>query len=237
MARAQKLAEGPNSDGIEPTRNMAADAITKGFYLDAEFETWAKFAATFATVPACIEATDGELRKRAVGGRLVPDLGHPIFPLDSALERMVEMARATHARGGTVLFCGNGGSAAICSHMAVDWTKNGGIRSRALHDVSTLTCFGNDYGYEHVFAKQLDAYATERDMVVIISSSGRSPNILATGRWCRERRMPTVTLSGMEHTNALRRMGEVNFYVPCRDYGIVELAHTFLLHAVVSVRW
>lgn len=231
-----RLEQGPATELI-PEHNTSENAIPKGFYLDDDFRSWAKFKTTFSLVPNCFEVTDGEIRKRAVGAKLVPDVGNQIAPFESAMLLLVKMARDTHAAGGTVLFCGNGGSAAICSHMAVDWTKNGGIRAMALHDAATLTCFGNDYGYEHVFAKQLEAYACEADMVVIISSSGRSPNVLATGRWCRDNRVRTVTLSGMEHTNELRRMGDLNFYVPCRDYGIVELAHTFLLHAVVSVKW
>lgn len=237
MATELKIARGPGGGGAAVPPNFREDAITKGFYIDGELRTWEHFKTQIVSALNAFEATDDDLQKRAVGARLLPSHGNPISPFSNAMIRFVNLAKQTAANGRKVIFVGNGGSAAICSHMAVDWTKNGGIRSIALNDSATLTCFGNDYGYEHVFAKQLAAYSDLDDLVVIISSSGRSPNILETGRWCRENGRATVTLSGMVHTNKLRRMGAINFYVPSNDYGTVELAHCFLLHSVVSVKW
>src|ERR1700688_408956 len=89
-----------------------------------------------------------------------------------------EWARRTHAAGNKLVFVGNGGSAAIASHMATDYSKNGDVRAMALNDTSMLTCLGNDLGYDRVFAKQIELYARADDLVVAISSSGRSANIL-----------------------------------------------------------
>jgi len=238
MRKEATLLEGPSSKGVVLDQNMADDAITKGAYVDlSNLGTWERFKEVVASALDRIQATDGDLQKRAIGSRLVPDVGRSIFPFKNAMIRLVTLARETHASGHKVIFVGNGGSAAIASHMAIDWTKNGGIRSIALNDPATLTCLGNDFGYENVFAKQLEFYATPSDLVIIISSSGRSPNILATGKWACDNGLRVVTLSGMEHSNELRRMGELNFYVPANDYGPVELAHICLLHSVVSVRW
>lgn len=154
--------------------------------------------------------------------------------LAKSLDRLQREFVACHKRGNTIILVGNGGSAAIASHMAVDLTKNGRIRARALNDAPTLTCFANDFGYENVFAKQLEAYARKGDIVVIISSSGRSPNVLRTAVTANQMGLDSVRLTGMDPDNALRRGGRLNLYVPCGDYGLVELTHMALLHSVVS---
>src|SRR4051812_45334448 len=74
--------------------------------------------------------------------------------IDDAIRWGADTAQSTHSRGNKLIFVGNGGSAGICSHMATDYSKNGNLRSTALNDGSMLTCLANDYGYEHVFAKQ-----------------------------------------------------------------------------------
>lgn len=155
--------------------------------------------------------------------------------LKQALDRAAYFCKRAHKAGAKVIFIGNGGSAAIASHVAVDYTKNGGIRAIAFNDAPTLTCLANDFGYENVFAKQIEYYAGEDDVVVIVSSSGKSPNILAAA-WAAhgERSLTTITLSGMNPHNKLRTSGDLNFYVPCTDYGMVELTHLSLLHSITS---
>lgn len=155
--------------------------------------------------------------------------------IDDAIMKLRQYIKEKTKKGGKVIFIGNGGSAAIASHMAVDWTKNGGIRSIAFNDAPTLTCLANDFGYENVFAKQLEYYATPKDVVIIVSSSGKSENIIRAAKYCEEPQCKLVTLSGMNPANYLRRLGDINFYVPVMDYGLVELSHLCILHAVVSV--
>ena len=163
--------------------------------------------------------------------------GYPMkqMKLTEGLRAARAMFKAAHAAGNKVVFIGNGGSAAIASHFAVDYTKNGGIRSMALNDAATLTCFANDYGYEEVFAKQLEAHGRAGDVIVIISTSGRSQNILNAAAAAKNARCNVVTFSGMRPDNALRHFGSLNFYVPAGDYGLVECAHTNLLHSMVSI--
>lgn len=170
------------------------------------------------------------IRRTEVSGELV---AYDRSSVGSALAGMRKKVGQVHAKGGRIIFIGNGGSAAISSHMAIDWTKNGAIRSMALNDAPTLTCLANDFGYEHVFAKQIEYHATPRDLVVIVSSSGKSQNIINAARSCEE--IPLVTFSGMNPNNQLRRMGNLNFYTPAADYGLVELTHFTLLHSIVSV--
>ena len=98
--------------------------------------------------------------------------------LAEGVEAMTKLAFAAHAGGGKLMFVGNGGSAANASHMAIDYWKNGGLRATAFNDASLLTCLANDYGYEHVFEKTIEMLGQPGDVLVAISSSGRSANIL-----------------------------------------------------------
>src|SRR5438105_3763295 len=94
--------------------------------------------------------------------------------LAQAVNHVMAEARRTHDAGNKLIFIGNGGSATIASHMATDYSKNGGIRALALNDSAMLTCLGNDLGYDRVFAKQIELYACPGDLVIASSSSGRS---------------------------------------------------------------
>lgn len=151
-----------------------------------------------------------------------------------ALEQVREGFDRCHRKGGRVWFVGNGGSAGIASHLAVDFTKNGGVRCMAMNDAPTLTCLANDFGYDQVFAKQLQYHARAVDVVVIISTSGRSLNIMAAADVARTLGCTIYTLSGMNPNNVLRQRGDINFYIPSTDYGIVECAHLILLHSIVT---
>jgi D-sedoheptulose 7-phosphate isomerase len=157
--------------------------------------------------------------------------------LDEGCERVRKAAHAAHDAGNTIIFVGNGGSAGIASHLAIDFSKNGGLRSLAFNDPSALTCLGNDLGYENVFAKQLEFHARPGDLLIAISSSGRSANILGAVKTARERDCKVVTYSGFTEANALRQTGDVNFYVRAKqnEYGFVEVAHLALCHAVLDI--
>ena len=151
-----------------------------------------------------------------------------------AATALMERARATHAAGNKLIFVGNGGSAAIASHMATDYSKNGGVRSLALNDASMLTCLGNDLGYDRVFAKQLELHARRGDLVIAISSSGRSANILNAVDAAAAAGCTIATMSGFTPDNPLRRRGEWNFYVASDRYGFVEIGHLTICHAVLD---
>ncbi|TBY46457.1 SIS domain-containing protein [Rhizobium leguminosarum] len=157
-------------------------------------------------------------------------------PLDyaAAVTESMQLARATHDAGRKIMFIGNGGSAAIASHMATDYSKNGGLRAMAMNDGATLTCLSNDLGYENVFAKQIDMHANEGDLLVAISSSGRSESITKAVRTARDKGCAVMTLSGFAPGNPLRDLGDLNFYVASDQYGYVEIAHLAICHAVLD---
>jgi len=157
--------------------------------------------------------------------------------LEQGCQWVRKAAHEAHDAGNKIIFIGNGGSAGIASHLAIDFSKNGGLRALAFNDPSALTCLGNDLGYENVFAKQLEFHARPGDVLVAISSSGRSPNILGAVKMARQRDCKVVTYSGFSENNELRRTGDVNFYVRGQDmeYGFVEVAHLALCHAVLDI--
>ena len=179
-----------------------------------------QYFGTLATVLRDAEVTDRMAKK---------------LPLDEGCEWVRKTAHETHDGGNKIIFVGNGGSAGIASHLAIDFSKNGGLRALAFNDPAALTCLGNDLGYENVFAKQLDFHARPGDLLIAISSSGRSPNILGAVKIARTRDCKIVTFSGFTEENELRRTGDVNFYVRSREYGFVEVAHLALCHAVLDI--
>lgn len=155
--------------------------------------------------------------------------------LETAYSRAIDRMRAAHADGFKLMFVGNGGSAGIASHQAIDYSKNGGLRSLAFNDGAALTCLGNDLGYENVFSKQMELHARSGDVLIAISSSGKSPNILNAVRAARAIGCWVLTLSGFGADNPLSRMGDVNLYVPDGEYGFVEITHLALLHTILDL--
>lgn len=150
------------------------------------------------------------------------------------IEKLVQEFKQIRKERQMVYFIGNGGSAGIAIHMTSDFLKNGGIRTHSMHDPATITCLGNDFGYAHIFSKQLEIIAVPGDMLVAISSSGNSPNILQAVKTAKEKNCRVITLSGFRPDNQLRRQGAYNIYVPIEEYGIVESLHNMILQQVVD---
>lgn len=154
--------------------------------------------------------------------------------LQSALARTVDILKTVQVGNGTQFFLGNGASAAFAEHMALDWTKNGGVRSLNPSSSVLLTALANDISYSDSFAVFLDRYARSGDVVVTISSSGNSENVIRAIDVARKMNCQVITLSGLKPDNKSRKLGDVNYYVPARTYGIVECAHQVLLHMMID---
>jgi D-sedoheptulose 7-phosphate isomerase len=114
--------------------------------------------------------------------------------------------------------------------MALDWSKNGGVTSVALSESPAVTAVSNDIGFDMVFAEQLRWHARTGDILVAISSSGSSCNILNAVKEARKLGLGVISFSGLKPGNPLRTAGDINLYIPARTYGIVECAHQVLLH-------
>lgn len=151
-----------------------------------------------------------------------------------ALERAATMVRQAHDSGKKVILAGNGGSAAMASHVAVDLTKAAGIRAINFNEADLLTCFANDYGYEHWVARALGFYADPGDLAVLISSSGASQNMLNGAEQASAMGLAVISLSGFSPDNPLRRLGDLNLWAPSDSYNIVEMTHHVWLLAIVD---
>jgi len=137
-------------------------------------------------------------------------------------------------KGRKVILVGNGGSAAIASHVAVDLTKVARVRAINFNEADLITCFGNDYGYENWMGKALEFYGDSGDVAVIISSSGQSQNVVIGAKTARDLGLHVVTLSGFHSDNPLRALGDLNLWVKSESYNVVETTHQSWLLAVID---
>ncbi|MBI3332849.1 MAG: SIS domain-containing protein [Candidatus Omnitrophica bacterium] len=151
------------------------------------------------------------------------------------LARLKALLQEISARGNKVILAGNGGSAAIASHCAVDFTKNAGVRCVNFNEADLITCLANDFGYEEWLKKALEFYADDGDGVILISSSGKSPNMVQAGRYAVGRGLTLVTFTGFEADNPLKQLGAMNLWVDSRAYNIIEMTHQIWLLAVCDL--
>lgn len=153
---------------------------------------------------------------------------------DRAVLKIIKLIGGFNKKSNKVIFIGNGGSASIASHMACDFLKNGKVPAIAFNDPSLITCISNDLGYEYVFDKPLEMLAQKNDCLFSISSSGSSKNILNAAQKARNLGCFSVTLSGFNKANPLRKMGDINFYLPSFSYGFVEIGHLAISHCIAD---
>lgn len=133
-----------------------------------------------------------------------------------------------------IFFIGNGGSMGICSHMMEDYGKIGRFQTFAFSDAALITCYANDYGYEQAMAEWLKLHFEAGDVLVAISSSGNSANILNAVQVANEKGGDVITFSGFDVSNRLNGMGKYNFHIPARNYGVVECFHQVMLHVILD---
>jgi D-sedoheptulose 7-phosphate isomerase len=134
-----------------------------------------------------------------------------------------------------IYFFGNGASAAFANHMALDFSKNGKILARSLSDSALLTALSNDYSYENAMVEFLKIEGvTEADLIITISSSGNSPNIVSVLNYCKENNIKSLALSGLKKDNKSISLADYSIYVPMKTYGMVECIHQIFLHLILD---
>lgn len=153
---------------------------------------------------------------------------------DPALQRGVTDALGLLKSTKRIFFLGNGGSNSISSHMMEDFGKIGGFQTYAFSDAALITCYANDYGYENAMAEWLKLHFKSDDLLIATSSSGESKNIVNAANVAREKGGRIITLTGFGEGNTLRKMGDVNFYLNARNYGMVECFHQVILHVILD---
>ncbi len=153
---------------------------------------------------------------------------------DFDFKKAETFVREAKSQGNKVIFIGNGGSAAIASHMAADYQKSGRVPAMCLTEASAITSLSNDLSYEKVFTEQIHFHGNPGDILFAISSSGQSQNIVHAAILAAAKHMTVITLSGFKEKNPLRAIGEVNFYVPCSSYRVVENVHLAICHQILE---
>lgn len=172
------------------------------------------------------------LSELALGTRVTCHNG-ALLSLEAGMSQMLELLMSLGAAG-KVMVVGNGGSAAIASHVHNDLCKAVGARAMVFNEAPLLTALANDIDYASAFEKLVELWAMPSDLLLAISSSGRSINILRAVKACQERECRVATFSGFRADNPLRRLGQINFYVPSENYGQVEVVHNALLHFLID---
>ena len=159
-------------------------------------------------------------------------LDEDVFDSMIEMKKILLKTKKTHKK---VLIAGNGGSAAMASHVSVDLTKQAGIRTMNFNEADLITCFSNDYGYENWLAKALEFYGDMSDVAILISSSGKSANMINAAIQAKNMGITVITLTGFEKGNPLSKLGELNFWVNSKAYNIIENIHQIWLLMVCDL--
>ena len=167
------------------------------------------------------------------------NLNNLSFDLDK--NKLIEIANkilSDHKLGSTTFVVGNGGSASIASHVAVDFLKALSLRAMTFNESSLITCYSNDYGYENWVKEALKSFCSKNDNVILISSSGESPNIVNAAKYLNKNKITLITFSGFKKNNTLSNLGDFNIWVNSSNYNYVEIIHNkFLLILVDLIKY
>lgn len=150
--------------------------------------------------------------------------------VEEDIHKVVEMLTGVKK----LFFIGNGGSNSICSHMYEDFGKMARFHTFAFSDPALITCYANDYGYENSLAEWLKLYFDKESVLIAVSSSGNSMNIVNAVETAIQMGGRVITLSGFKPDNRIKSMGHINFYIPETSYGIVESYHQVILHVILD---
>ena len=165
----------------------------------------------------------------------VTDREERTLPLEAAVSQAVEMILALGVGPRKTMLVGNGGSAALVSHAQNDLCASVGVRALVFNEAPLLTAIANDFGYSTAFKRLTELWADAGDLLIAVSSSGKSENILQAVQVAAQRGCQVLTFSGFQPANPLRLLGDLNFYVASDVYGLVETAHMTLLHALTDL--
>ena len=151
------------------------------------------------------------------------------------IDKSVILIDKCRKQGGKVYIVGNGGSSSMPSHVSVDFAKIAGVPSGTFNNANLITCFANDYGHDDWVLEAIKAYTNEKDMLILISSSGTSNNIVNAASYCNNKNIPLITLSGFKRDNPLSKLGNVNIHVESDNYNFIEMSHHIILVAIVDI--
>ena len=153
---------------------------------------------------------------------------------EDQLDGSINIINKTIKKRGRIYIVGNGGSSSIASHVSVDFAKVSKVPSSTFNNTNLITCFANDYGYENWVTEAIKAYMESKDMIILISSSGKSKNIVNAAKYCKKKSIDMITFSGFNKNNPLSKLGNVNFHVKSDQYNFIEMSHHIILVYLVD---
>ena len=148
--------------------------------------------------------------------------------------QLIKLIKEVKRKKKKLILVGNGGSAAMASHVAVDFTKTCKIRAINFNEADLITCYGNDYGFENWITEALISYGDAEDLVVLISSSGQSKNIVNAAKFCNKKKINFATFTGFKKNNPLKKISKISFWVNSNSYNIIEMTHHIWLLMLVD---
>ena len=166
------------------------------------------------------------------------DFSTLIKPDEEILKKLVIVKNIlikSSRNGGKVLIFGNGGSAAIASHVSVDLTKNARIRAVNFNESDLITCFSNDYGFERWVEKSVDFYADKKDCLILISSSGKSKNMINACKAAKRKKIKIISFTGHSKNNPLSRISDLSLWINSKAYNFIENTHQIWLLTVCDL--
>ena len=171
--------------------------------------------------------------------KYLEDFSSLVKPNDQIVEKIIsarDILVQAKKNSAKIMIFGNGGSAAIASHVSVDLTKNANIRSVNFNEADLITCFANDYGYERWIEKAIHFYADNNDVLILISSSGKSLNMINACKAARNKKVSKIiTFTGHDNNNPLSKLGDINFWINSKAYNFVENTHQVWLLTIVDL--
>ena len=153
---------------------------------------------------------------------------------DQEFNNLIENLRKIKKNKLRLFIAGNGGSAAIASHIAIDLANSLSINCLNFNEPSLITCYSNDYGYENWLSSCVKNYCDKKDYLILISSSGTSKNIINSANEAKKKGMKLITFSGFKSSNPLRQKGLINFWVDSDSYNFVESTHLIILLSAID---
>ena len=153
----------------------------------------------------------------------------------SLIDKSVNLINKCKQNNGKIYLVGNGGSSSIANHVSVDFAKVAKVPSNTFNNANLITCFANDYGHDNWVTEAIKAYIHNNDMLILISSSGTSKNIVNAAKYCYKKNIPLITLSGFNIGNPLSKLGNINIHVKSKSYNFIEMSHHIILLAIVDI--
>tara|TARA_Y100000816_G_scaffold291766_1_gene284249 strand:- start:3303 stop:3848 length:546 start_codon:yes stop_codon:yes gene_type:complete len=151
------------------------------------------------------------------------------------IEKIEKIILNTKKNKGKIIICGNGGSSATASHFAVDLSLNAKIQSVNFNEYDLITCFANDFGYENWVKKSLEIYATKKDLLILLSCSGNSKNLVNANLFAKKKKLKVVTLTGCKKNNKLNSLkNNVNLWINSNKYNVIEITHHMILLNIID---